>query len=326
MPHAVTRSIMFALLVIPMSTLHAADGKPAYIDAEKAGPDFQIQGEYEGKIGKDTKAGAQVIALGGGKFDAVIYGNGLPGGGWDPKQPKVMLKGETKNDIVEFTGQSFSGAIKDGIFAGVAEDGVKFDFRKVHRRSPTMGQKPPAGAIVLYDGSSADAWDNGKIMEDKLLGIGTRTKQKFNNYTLHLEFRTPYMPESRGQGRGNSGMYLNDQYECQILDSFGLKGENNECGGFYKIRKPNVNMCLPPLSWQTYDVEFQAAKFNAEGKKTQPATVTVRHNGVVIHDKVKLPHTTPGGGQNDETKPGSLFLQDHGNPVRFRNIWILEKP
>ena len=307
------------------STAFAADKNPAYIDAEKAGPDFKIQGEYEGKIGNNVKMGAQVIALGDGKFDAVIYGGGLPGGGWDPKQPKVFLKGETNTDLVEFTGLNFAGAIKDGTFAGVAEKDVKFAMRKVDRRSPTMGAKPAKGAIVLFDGSNVDGWEGGKIMEDKLLGIGTRTKQKFSSYTLHFEFRTPFMPKSRGQGRGNSGMYLNDQYECQILDSFGLSGENNECGGFYKIKKPDVNMCLPPLSWQTYDVGFTAAKYDAAGKKTAAAVVTIRHNGVIIHGDFKLPHNTPGGGQSDEAQPGSLFVQDHGNPVRFRNIWIVEK-
>lgn len=316
---------MLGMLAMCAPTAFAADDNPAYLDAASAGPDFKIQGEYEGKIGNDKKVGAQVIALGDGKFDAVIFGGGLPGGGWDAKQPKIMLKGTTKADLVEFTGLNFSGAIKEGTFAGVAEENVEFSMRKVDRRSPTMGAKPPQGAIVLFDGSNVDAWDGVKIMEEKLLGVGGRTKQKFTSFTLHLEFRTPFMPLSRGQGRGNSGMYLIDQYECQILDSFGLSGENNECGGFYKIRKPDVNMCLPPLSWQTYDVDFTAAKFDAEGKKSANAVVTVRHNGVVIHGDFKLPHNTPGGGLNDESKPGSLFLQNHSNPVRFRNIWIVEK-
>lgn len=313
------------LMAISMTVAEAADKGPAYLDPAKAGPDFQVQGEYEGKIGNDTKVGVQVIALGNGKFDAVVYGNGLPGAGWDQKQPKIHLTGERKGDAVEFTGKNFQGTIQDGKFTGTADDDVKFELRQVHRSSPTMGRKPPEGAIVLFDGTNVDALAEGKIEEDNLLGVPMRSKQKFNNYTLHLEFRTPFMPESRGQGRGNSGMYLNDQYECQILDSFGLEGKNNECGGFYQIQEPMVNMCLPPLSWQTYDVEFQAAKYDSAGNKVTPAIVTVRQNGVLIHDKLKLPHVTPGGGQNDEKLPGSLFLQDHGNPVRFRNIWVVEK-
>ena len=119
-------------------------------------------------------------------------------------------------------------------------------------------------------------------------------------------------------------MYLLDQYECQILDSFGLEGKNNECGGFYQVAEPKVNMCLPPLSWQTYDVEFKAARFDADGKKLSSSVATIRHNGVVIHDKLELPKATPGGGRNDE-KAGALFIQNHGDPVMLRNIWILKK-
>ena len=183
--------------------------------------------------------------------------------------------------------------------------------------------RPPEGALVLFDGSNVEQWNPGKAEEAGLMGVGTRTKQVFENYTLHLEFRSPYMPFATGQGRGNSGMYLGDQYECQILDSFGLEGEDNECGGIYKNSKPKINMCLPPLSWQTYDVEFTCAKFDAEGKVTAPAKVSMKHNGVVVHDALEL-NKTPGGGRNDE-KPGALFLQDHGDPVRFRNIWVVEK-
>jgi len=155
------------------------------------------------------------------------------------------------------------------------------------------------------------------------MGVGTRTKDKFDSFTLHLEFRTPFMPYATGQARGNSGMYLQDQYECQILDSFGLEGLDNECGGIYKNARPSVNMCLPPLSWQTYDVEFTGTKFDADGKVVKPGTVTIKHNGVMIHDQLELT-PTPGGGQSDR-KPGALFLQDHGDPVRFRNIWIVKK-
>jgi hypothetical protein len=150
------------------------------------------------------------------------------------------------------------------------------------------------------------------------------TKEKFGDHQLHIEFRTPFMPKSFGQARGNSGVYVQSRYEVQVLDSFGLDGKSNECGGIYSIAEPAVNMCLPPLSWQTYDIDFTAARYNDSGEKTQNARVTVRHNGVVIHNNIELPHGTPGR-HAEGPGPDDLFLQDHGNPVAFRNIWLIKK-
>lgn len=296
--------------------------KQAFLDGAEAGPDFQIQGEYVGKVG-DQSVGVQVIALGNGKFDGVVFPGGLPGAGWDAeKKVKHQISGETKDDKTALSGGEYTATIAGGTLK-LQEGTTSGELKKVNRESPTLGARPPEGAIVLFDGSNVDHWNPGKAEDGKLMGVGTRTKQTFENYTLHLEFRTPFMPHARGQGRGNSGMYLGDQYECQILDSFGLKGANNECGGVYQNAEPIVNMCLPPLSWQTYDVDFTCATFDADGKRTAPAKVTMKHNGVVIHDNLEL-KTTPGGSRNDE-KPGALFLQDHGDPVRFRNIWLVPK-
>lgn len=305
----------------------AEDAEPAkHPDAELLGdaakdPEFVAQGEYVGGEG-DKKYGVQVIARGEGKYDAVLLPGGLPGAGWNGKD-KVALKGAAADGIVELKNDQWTARIeKDRLTAKGAES---VDLKKTYRVSPTMGVKPPQTAIVLFDGSNADAWENAKLEDGKLLGVGSRTKEKFRDFILHLEFRSPYMPTKTGQARGNSGMYLLDQYECQILDSFGLSGENNECGGFYTIKKPDVNMCLPPLSWQTYDVDFTAAKYDDAGKKVHNAIVTMKHNGVLIHDKFELDRNTPGGGISDESKPGALFLQDHGDAVRFRNIWIVKK-
>jgi len=151
------------------------------------------------------------------------------------------------------------------------------------------------------------------------------TKRKFKDFKLHVEFRTPFMPEARGQGRGNSGVYLQNRYEIQVLDSYGLKGADNECGGIYKVGVPMVNMCLPPMQWQTYDITFQAPRFGRSGNQETDAVVTVVHNGVTIHDQRKLPGPTGGALDNNISEPGGIYLQDHGNPVQFRNIWLVEQ-
>jgi hypothetical protein len=134
----------------------------------------------------------------------------------------------------------------------------------------------------------------------------------------------PYQPYDRGQGRGNSGIYLQGRYEVQMLDSFGLEGKDNECGGIYEIRDPDLNMCFPPLQWQTYDIEFRQAEFDQRGKKTAPAQLTVRHNGVLIHKDVEVPRTTRAAPVGQEGPSHEfIHLQDHGNPVRYRNIWVV---
>jgi hypothetical protein len=140
----------------------------------------------------------------------------------------------------------------------------------------------------------------------------------------HIEFLLPYMPEARGQGRGNSGCYFQGRYEVQMLDSFGLEGADNECGGLYKISKPALNMCYPPLSWQTYDFDFNAAQYDGD-KKVKDATLTILHNGVEIQKDVKLPSDTTAAPNKEGPGPGPIFLQNHGNPVRYRNIWVVEK-
>jgi len=298
------------------------DAKPARVahtSAAEAGPDFAIQGEYEGTWG-DLKAGAHVIAQGNGAFEAQVYPGGLPGAGWNGTD-KVKLKG----DSTKLEGAGSTLAIKGSEISGTTAKGEKVALKRVERKSPMIGLKAPEGAVVLFDGSSADAWNNGKLDAEKTLQVGVLSKAKFGDFTLHIEFQTPFMPNSRGQGRGNSGVYLQNRYELQVLDSFGLTGENNECGGIYQIAKPKVNMCLPPLTWQTYDIEFTAAKFGPDGKKTADAILTVNHNGVPIHDKLVLPKATPGGEGKESPGPGPIQLQNHGDPVRFRNIWILEK-
>jgi len=153
---------------------------------------------------------------------------------------------------------------------------------------------------------------------------GVMTKNAYKDFTLHLEFRLPFMPAAKAQARGNSGVYLQRRYETQIVDSFGLEPLNNNCGSIYRQRPADINMCFPPLTWQTYDIDFTAARFDDDGKKTNGALITVKHNGVAIHDYYELKNKT-GAGQKEGPNPLPILLQNHKDPVRFRNFWILEK-
>ena len=304
--------VVTALPLLAAETKPKKPEPPAYTTPETAGPDFALQGEYA-----NDKLGAQVIALDGGQFRAVFFQGGLPGAGWDGSA-KVEEESPAK-----FTGP-WPAEIKDGTLTGKTDKGEAFTLQRMVRHSPTEGAKPPAGAVVLFDGTSADGWAGGKMDERKLLFCGTKSKQAFKDFTLHAEFVLPFKPAARGQSRGNSGVYLQDRYEIQVLDSFGLKGLDNECGGIYHVVAPKVNMCFPPLQWQTYDIDFQAARFDEAGKKIKNAVVTIRHNGVVIHENQEIPKQT-GGGKPETADPGPIQLQGHGNPVFFRNIWVVAK-
>jgi len=323
-------SVLGALILTAAATAaFAGDPAKAFTDPAEAGPDFAFQGEYVGTVQTDEgteKVGAQIIALGDGKFQGVGFRGGLPGEGWD-KTDTVTIEGQTKDGAAVFS-DSESGAsaeIKDGQITVKGGDGkVLGTLKKVERKSPTLGAKPPQGAVVLFDGTTADNFQGGRMTPDGLLMEGATSKRNFQSFTLHLELRTPFQPYARGQGRGNSGFYAQGRYEVQILDSFGLSGENNECGGIYGVAKPAVNMCLPPLSWQTYDVDFTAAEYK-DGQKVKNARMTVRHNGVLIHQDVEVPHATTAAPVREGPEPGPIYLQNHGNPVRFRNVWVVEK-
>ncbi len=325
---------MILLLALPSIALQAQE-KKEWISPEAAAKvvDFQLQGEYHGKFkddsGAESSVGLQLIALGGGKFRGVSYLGGLPGAGWqrgDMSESKDGNLNEQGQIVFKIEDGEVTATLKAGKLTITTGD-ESIEMKKVARISPTMGKAAPKGAVVLFDGTKEAAKNNfqrGQVVMENLLRHDVETNAKFGDHQLHLEFRLPFMPYARGQGRGNSGMYVQGRYECQILDSFGLDGANNECGGIYKIAKPNVNMCLPPLVWQTYDVDFTAARYDDAGKKVKNARVTISHNGVKIHDDLELPNGTPGK-HPEGPGPDILYLQGHGNPVVFRNIWVVNK-
>jgi len=187
-------------------------------------------------------------------------------------------------------------------------------------------------AIMLFGGTDFSHWTAGS---DKKIGWNLvdgamkvvpksgslMTRRDFTDFKMHIEFKIPQMPpDVKGQGRGNSGIYIQRRYEIQILDSYGLPLKENECASIYKYKAPDKNVCTMPGRWQSYDIIFHAARYEGQ-KKVKNARITMWHNGILVHDNVDVPNKT-GAGQQEGPEPGPILLQEHGNEAWFRNIWI----
>lgn len=318
-----SNKILISSCVLLFSFMHQACAKSKAWTAPKVAakedPDFLIQGEYTANEGPTTHA-IQVVALSGGKFLGALFEGGLPGGGANSNE-FLKLEGSRNGDQIELKGSGKSFIIKEGLLKG--ED---LTLSKTIRQSPTLGQAAPEGAVYLYNSKKKiNAFKPGKT-RGKYLAEGQISKDSFQDFHLHLEFRTPYKPGTKpgSQDRGNSGVYIFNNYETQVLDTFGIKAEFNFCGALYRTRPPDVNMCFPPLSWQTYDIHFTAPRFK-DNQKVKNARITTIHNGVKIHYDFELKKGTGAGGGRPEKPKAQIHLQGHGNPVSYKNIWVLSK-
>lgn len=204
---------------------------------------------------------------------------------------------------------------------------------------PGEDHQPPSDAIVLFDGSDLSEWQSkdgseaGWKVSDGCVTVvpgsgDIITKKFFDNCQLHIEWRTPEEVKGEGQGRGNSGVFFMGKYEIQVLDSYNNRTySNGQAASVYKDAIPLVNACRPPGEWQTYDIIFMSPVFDNEGNLQKPATVTVFQNGVLVQNHVEIKGTTAFRGKHKYTPHPArlpLGLQDHNNPVSFRNIWIRE--
>jgi hypothetical protein len=301
--------------------------------------DFEFMGEFEGQlkaIGGDTTDGdsqvygLQVRAMGDGQFAGILITGGLPSQD-NVGNELIPLAGRRANKFLILSSDNVA------VFLTMEDDAESVACRILSpkgetigtmarrtRTSPTLGAVPPDGAVVLFDGSGADEFTPAKLVDGNLLGEGTVFRKMFQDFDLHVEFRLPFMPGKRDQARANSGIYLNNRYECQVLDSFAREPRINGLGAIYQIRKPALNMALLPATWQTYDISFTSPRWNADGSKSQDARISSWVNGVLVQDNVSVPRKTGNGAEETATLLPTK-LQDHGNPVRFRNIWLIDR-
>ncbi len=324
------RALWIAGLSVAM-TLHL---QAALITEEEAlqHPDFPYVGEFKGAVdlvdSGVTDLGIQVAARGDGAFEALVYYGGLPGDGWyKGTGERVSLNAQRTSDELSF------GPHAGMVFEHRGEAVVAVDeagnqqgrLARVVRGSPTMGKAPPDEAIALFNGTDLRHWrENAQMTEDGLLQQGARTADDYADKYLHLEFMTAFTPGSAGSNRSNSGVYIQNRYEVQILESFAEPATISGNASLYNEHPPLLNMTYPPLQWQTYDIYFRAPRSNENGEKTENVRITVYHNGVLVHKNVELEQGTGAGGGRGEVPEAELYLQSHTGPVRFRNVWLVE--
>lgn len=252
--------------------------------------------------------------------------------------PVAVLDGEASGDTISFTGGGWTGTIADGHFKA-SNNGESFDMKHMNRIPPTLGAKPPAGALVLFDGKNMDSWAKMKekdwLVEDGpsqwhlvpggAMEVVPRTgslisHKWFGDAKIHVEFRNLGGPT-------NSGVYIQDRYEANTNEVYG-RLDGNPCAGFDNCTpaeaKPGIRCSRPVLDWQTLDIDFKAPRFNKDGKKTADPRVTMYFNGTLLYNDRALGPVTLNAARLGEDPTGPIQLQEHGMPCQFRNIWVVE--
>ena len=320
--------------VLSLLLLVLAVGTWACAQEQKGEPPLNpIMGEFAGTFtpagGQAVKAEAKVLADQDNKYRVVVL---YPVG--DAKATRLELPGVGKGETVSIDSGDWSGTVSKDALKIAAKNDAKAEMKRVERKSPTLAQKPPAGALVLLPfeqgkATNLDQWAKNEWICQPDGSVSTRgadikTNQDFGSFKLHVEFCVPFMPAARGQGRGNSGVFVHGRYEIQVLDSFGLPLTAVDCAAIFGFKAPDADAALPPGVWQTYDIDVKAPEFDAAGKQTKGIVITVLFNGVKVQDAVEVKKVS-GGAWGEPAKTGPVRLQFHGNAVRFRNIWLVEE-
>ncbi len=334
--------------------LLAAKDKPLSFELPGEYRDFTLRASFRSPRGAPTLDFRSVSTLWGGRdgtggvwaksgetLAPTVSGKPIPA---NDQERSVTVTTLGRRGVVHVGGQRIAATdalVGDDSGAQVklaAGDGL--DLGQLHllqpvKIAPTLGLPPVSGARVLLGpesgwkhfsksggsksgGDQAPGWSLNDGVAEVVPGQGSiETKESYDDFQMHVEFSVP-------ADQGNSGVYIQRRYEVQILNSYNMNDDPSNCGSLYRLRRPDINVSLPPHEWQSYDITFTAPRWDEAGAKTENARITVVHNGVIIHDDVEVSRKT-GAGKPEAASAGPILLQDHGNRIRYRNVWIARR-
>lgn len=344
------RSILCFAAVLVLVTGKNSHAQADYVPPLSGSPlaQWQIQGEYFGAVTGGGDLGAWLVSNGDNSYTVVFLPGGLltlpgqPYGGWvrtgwtrSTYGGTATLTGTTFNATTSslYKATSITGTGEARTMTGTTPNGAAFTLNRVMRNSPThlLKPKPEWGPVDrLFDSATGSAdlakWravENSVSLSRGQLLRGVRSVAGLMGGFLHIEFQGCFNPKATGQGRSNSGVYLQGNYEAQVLDSFGSGGALDEFGAIYSVKAPTVNAALPPLTWHTYDIYFTPRTSGAPGDQVGAAAMTVYANGVLVQDSVPIKGATTAPQGGSLLLPGGIYLQNHTNDVVYTNIWFI---